>query len=107
MNNLTGADKVLVQKILELSNPLSQKLVSLSVLNPESCGNIAHHLAEICLSSRSIDKEIVPQLLSTPASDSEKLAELSHDLMTELEEIRDSIEAMSSDITALMNALNK
>lgn len=107
MNNLSEADKVLVQKMLELSNQLSQKLVSLSVLNPESSGNIAHHLAEVCLSSRAIDKDIVSQLLSTPSSDSKKLAELSHDLMTELEEIRDSIEAMSSDVTALMNALNK
>jgi len=32
---------------------------------------------------------------------------LSHNLLTELEEIRDSIEAMSSDVAALINALNK
>ena len=98
---------MLVQRILELSNRLSAKLISLSALSPESSGNIAHHLAEVCLGGRTIDRDIVPQLLLTSPTDSEKLAELSHNLLTELEEIRDSIEAMSSDVTALMNALNK
>lgn len=107
MNKLSKAEELMVQRILELSNQLSQKLVLLSVISPESCGNIAHHLAEVCLYSRKVNDEIIPGILSTPPSDSETLAELSHDLLTELEEIRDSIDAMSSDITALMNALNK
>jgi hypothetical protein len=107
MNKLSKPEQVMVQQTLELSNQLSQKLVLLSVVSPESSGNIAHHLAEVCLSSRTVNDEIVPRILSTSPSDSEALAELSHDLLTELQEIRDSIDAMSPDITALMNALNK
>jgi hypothetical protein len=35
------------------------------------------------------------------------LAELSHDLMSELNEIRDGIEEMSADVVALMSSLNR
>jgi len=107
MNKLSRKEEATVKKILELSNQLSKKLVLLSAVSLESNGNIAHHLAEVCLSSRTLTEEIVPRILSVSPSDSETLAELSHDLLTELEEIRDSIDAMGSDITALMNALNK
>ena len=107
MGKLSADDQMWVKKVSELSNRISQKLLALSVLTPESCGNIAHHLAEVCISSRTIESEIVPRLLVAAVSDGESLAELSHDFLTELEEIRDSIEAMNPDVTALMNALNK
>lgn len=107
MERMNASDQAWVQEMVALSNRITQKLQSMSVLSPESNGNIAHHLAEVCLSAGRLKDEIVPSLLATPVSDNEKLAELSHDLMSELQEIRDNIEAIDSDLTALMNALNK
>lgn len=95
-----------IKYIRDLSNELQSKLASLNVLPPEADGNIAHHLAEVCLSGTTVSTQIVPRLLTVANTDSEKLASLSHDLMTELLEIRDDIDAMLSDVTALMNGLN-
>jgi methyl-accepting chemotaxis protein len=105
--SLSESDQQLVRQIAELSGRISNKLGSLGTLPDESVGNIAHHLAEVCLSGRNIDSRIVPALLATPVSESEKLAALSHDLMSELDEIRDGIEEISADVVALMNSLNR
>jgi methyl-accepting chemotaxis protein len=104
---LNETDKQLIRQIADLSSRISNKLGSLGTLREESVGNIAHHLAEVCLSGRSIDSRIVPALLATPVSEAEMLAELSHDLMSELNEIRDGIEEMSADVVALMSSLNR
>jgi hypothetical protein len=96
-----------LQYIRNLSNEILRKLASLAALAPEANGNIAHHLAEVCLSGTTVATQIVPQLLTVPTTDFEGLATLSHDLMTELQEIRDGIDAILPDITALMNRLNQ
>jgi hypothetical protein len=107
MSELSDADKVCVQKVSELQNAIAKKLASLSVLENDTIWNIAHHLAEVCLSGRKIDQLILPRLLNATPSAGRDLAVLSHDLMTELDEIREGIEEMNDDVIALMNAFNK
>ncbi len=96
-----------IKYIRDLSSGLQHKLASLEVVSPEASGNIAHHLAEVCLSGTIVTNQIVPAFLTATSADSDKLADLSHDLMTELQEIRDDIDAMMPELTALMNGLNR
>jgi len=107
MTELSEEDKLWVKRVSELTTEVSQKLDSFSVLNSESVGSISLRLAKVRLSGRNIDQTIVPRLLESQPTDIEALAELTHDLMTELDEIRYCIEAMNEDVVALMNAFNK
>ena len=106
-NEENDSEAKAITYIRELSNMLQSKLASLGTLHPETNGNIAHHLAEVCLSGSTITTQIIPALLTAANADSDKLTELSHDLMTELQEIRENIDGMLPDVTALMNGLNQ
>jgi hypothetical protein len=93
-----------VEAVLMLQNQISTKLMTIGFLKPGEDDLISHHLAEVAYGGSVLATRLIPLFLT---SDGDTLSTAAVDLMEDMREIKDSIEAAEDELIQLMNYLNK
>jgi len=83
-----------VERVLALQNQISAKLVAIGFLHPGEDDRISHHLAEAAFGGSVLASRVVPSFLS---SEGDALSTAVVDLVEEVREIRDAIDAVQED----------
>lgn len=102
---MTGVDEE-VREISDLEDRIGKKLDELGYPQDDSWGNIVHHLAEVTYMGKRLALDYMPRFLSLAPADKEQLAELSVDIDSDLNEMKEAITDMQSDLIKLVNFLN-
>jgi hypothetical protein len=100
----TARTRECVDAVLTLQNGIFAKLKAIGFLKPGEDDRISHHLAEAALGGSALANQSLPSFLS---SEGEDLANAAVDLVEDLREIRETIEAVEEELLRLMNYLTK
>lgn len=96
-----------VEEISKLQNRIAERLDSLGYADdPDSMGNVIHHLAEVAVMGKKLAQQSLPAFLQLSPNEKEALAELIVDMQYELVEMKEAIEDMEPALVRLMNFLN-
>lgn len=93
-----------VEAVLELQNEISAKLKAIGFLKPGEDDRISHHLAEAAYGGSALASRMMPLFLTSKGED---LSTAAVDLVEDVREIRDAIDAVQEELIRLMNYLNK
>jgi hypothetical protein len=103
MNDVKLSD---TNEIVILQQRIKNRLDELHFSDPESGGEIIHHLAEVTCIGRKLAQQTIPEFLAISPSDVGKLADLTVDIKTDLEEMKEAILDMDAALLKLVNFLN-
>jgi hypothetical protein len=93
-----------VEAVLALQNRISAKLRLIGFLEPGEDDRISHHLAEVAFGGSALVSRRVPSFLISEGDD---LSTAAVDLVEDVREIKEAIEAVEGELIRLMNYLNK
>ncbi len=93
-----------VEGVLALQNQIAGKLTAVGFLKPGEDDLISHHLAEASFGGSVLASRTMPRFLTSEGDD---LSIAAVDLVEDLREIRDAIDAAEEGVIRLMNYLNK
>jgi len=95
-----------IASIVDLQTRLHTRLQELG-FNGHRASNVAHHLAEISVLSRTFFDHTLPLFLSISTDHQQSLAQLIVSIKCDLEELRDSLTDIDPDLHELMQHLNR
>jgi hypothetical protein len=108
MVGMKEIDEQEIRSISELQHRIGQKLDSLGFTqDPDSWGNIVHHLAEVSYKGKRLGLDYIPKLLSLAPAEKEQTGDLVLEIQTDLEEMNHAISAMEADLIELVNFLHR
>lgn len=92
-----------VKEVSSLQGRLFSKLQAIGFYRSGQDDKISHHLAEVSIAGSMIAGRIVPALLRAEGIE---ISNLSVDLVEDIREMKESIDAMEIELINLMNFLN-
>jgi hypothetical protein len=102
-DGLSEQDDLWVKEVSLLQCRLSGKLKAIGFYRSGQNDGISHHLAEVSFACSMIAERHVPTFLQAEGLE---LSNVSVDLVEDIREMKEAIEAMEIDLIKLMNFLN-
>ncbi len=95
------------EAILLLQNQLRIRLAELGFQDTQAAGSLQRHLAEIAVLSNDFAQHTLPLFLSMSLENSESIAQLATTIKCDLDELRDALSDVQTDMIELMQFLNR
>jgi len=95
------------ERIIELQHRISIRLAELGYADAASANRISRHLAEISILEQAFGQTTLPLFLTLNRDNSDALAQIAVSFKCDLEELRDALTDVDSDLQALMDFLNR
>jgi hypothetical protein len=93
------------EHVVALQTGLSAKFTELGFPTGPALGDLVHHLSEIAALGNTFSQESLPLLLSLSSDHRASFATLIAQIKHDLESIRDNINDVDADLTALLERL--
>ena len=94
------------EAILLLQNQLRIRLAELGFQDSQAAGSLQRHLAEIAILGNDFAQYTLPLFLSMSLENSESIAQLAATIKCDLDELRDALSDVQTDMIELMQFLN-
>jgi hypothetical protein len=95
------------EAILLLQNQLRIRLAELGFQDSQAAGSLQRHLAEIAVLGNDFAQYTLPLFLSMSLENSESIAQLAATIKCDLDELRDALSDVQTDMIELMQFLNR
>ena len=95
------------EAILLLQNRLRIRLAELGLQEGTTTNNLQRHLAEIAVLGNEFAERTLPLFLSISPENPQSIAQLAATIKCDLDELRDALTDVQSDLIELMQFLNR
>ena len=95
------------EAILVLQNRLRIRLAELGLHNSPTADSLQRHLAEIAVLGNTFAQHTLPLFLSMSLENTDSIARLAATIKCDLDELRDALTDVQSDLVELMHFLNR
>ena len=90
------------QYVIDLQTALSAKFAELGIVAQPETTELVHHLAEVAAKSRTLEREILPLLLSVNSERNEVIRGIMLGIKAHLDSIQDSITDLQPALRSLL-----
>jgi hypothetical protein len=94
-----------IEQVLILQNQLRIRLAELGIAESTMSSNLQRHLAEIAVLGRYFAEHTIPLFLSVSPNHGDSLASLAASIQSDLDELRDAVNDVQSDVIELVQYL--